>query len=223
MQEEELLLIILSCCFYMMSGSIAAGIWWWKKKKKSKKNEKSAPTSTTTTTTTTTAGTTVSNGASGKTAITFYGGSAGDDNREGLTGMDLDAHGKAGLTLNGKPVYAGAVHQYAGPKFLYKVLEVKGDVNPLYIHVVDVCDAKDSVCNKNVKANGNNFLVDIFQTGFKAAGKSDGILNGTYKVVGEIPASQIPKNVWKEDYIMISCTGKCGDGKERKWVKASTL
>jgi hypothetical protein len=135
----------------------------------------------------------------------------------------LDAHGRAGLTFNGKPVYAGAVHQYAGPKFLYKVLEVKGDVNPIYIHVVDVCDEKDSVCGKNVKANGNNFLVDIFQTGFKAAGKNDGILNGTYKLVGEIPASSIPKNIWKEEYVLKECTGKCANGKDRKWVKASTL
>jgi len=162
-------------------------------------------------------GVAVNNGDSGKTAITFYGGTAGDDNRVGLTGIDLDAHSRAGFKLNGKPVYPGAVHQYAGSKFLYKVLEVKGDVNPIYIHVVDVCDAEASVCNKNVKANGNNFLVDIFQTGFKAAGKSDGILNGTYKVVGEIAASKIPKDVWKNEYVMTKCTGKCDDN-ERTWV-----
>jgi hypothetical protein len=217
MQEE--LLLILVCCFYMASSLIAGLLWWFSKKRKKGGRVKQ----TTSTRQGTSSGTSIANGQSGKTAITFYGGTAGDDNRLGLTGIDLDAHGKAGLMLRGKPVYAGAVHQYAGPKFLYKVLEVKGDVNPLYIHVVDVCDEKDSVCNKNVKANGNNFLVDIFQTGFKAAGKSDGVLNGTYTVVGEIPPSKIPKNVWKEDYVMTHCTGKCADGKERKWVKASTL
>ena len=220
---DESLLIFIVCCVSVSSSLIAALVWWWiahKKKKNSSKTPRSAPTTTTTTTT----ATTISNGEGGKTNITFYGQTAGDDNRLGLTGMDLDAHGKAGLTLNGKPVYAGAVHQFAGPKYLYKVLEVQGGgVTPLYIHVVDICDEKDSVCNKNVKANGNNFLVDIFQTGFKAAGKSDGLLSGTYKVVGDIPASKIPKNVWKEDYILSKCVGKCADGKDRKWVKASSL
>lgn len=217
--QESLLIMMLLCCF--LCSSLLTGLIWWVKKKK---------TTTTSTTPTTTAtkktikGTPITgSGESGKTNITFYGQTAGDDNRLGLTGMDLDAHGRAGLTFNGKPVYAGAVHQFAGPKFLYKVIEVKGDVNPLYIHVVDICDEKDSVCNKNVKANGNNFLVDIFQTGFKAAGKSDGLLSGTYTVVGDIPVSKIPKNVWKEQYILSHCIGKCADGKDRKWVKASSL
>jgi len=209
----QTILIVVLCCWLALSSLIAGLVLWVKKTKKT----------STTASTTQTSGITVANGESGSTNITFYGGTPSDDNRLGLTGMDLDAHGRAGFTLHGKPVYAGAVHQYAGPKFLYKVLEVKGDVNPIYIHVVDVCDAKASVCNTNVKANGNNFLVDIFQTGFKAAGKSDGILKGTYKVVGEIPASRIPKKVWKNEYILSKCIGKCADGKERKWVKASTL
>jgi hypothetical protein len=49
------------------------------------------------------------------------------------------------------------------------------------------------------------------------------LIEDYYTVVGEIPPSKIPKNVWKEDYVMTHCTGKCADGKERKWVKASTL
>lgn len=207
---QPFILFIVICCVYIVSSFLVTSVWYMQKKKSKKKTGMVR-------------GTTVANGYTGKTSITFYGGTAADDNRIGLTGVDLDAHGRAGFTLNGKPVYAGAVHQYAGPKFLYKVLEVKGDVNPLYVHVVDVCDEKDSVCNTNVKANGNNFLVDIFQTGFKAAGKSDGVLNGTYKVVGEIPASKIPKNVWKNEYVMSHCVGKCADGQERTWTKASSL
>jgi hypothetical protein len=218
--DKSLLAVILLCAS-VASSLIAALIWWVIYKKKKKKTTSSGPASDTTASV---EGTAVSGGGGGKTNITFYGGTAADDNRLGLTGMDLDAHGKAGLKLNGKPVYAGAVHQFAGPKYLYKVLEVQGGgVKPLYIHVVDICDEKDSVCNKNVKAHGNKFLVDIFQTGFKAAGKDDGLLSGTFKVVGEIPASKIPKNVWKEDYILSKCTGKCADGKDRVWVKASSL
>lgn len=217
-QTVVILLLMSSCCCALV---LFVGVAWVLLKK-TRRHSTPASSPSSNTPTTSVEGSAVSNGDSGKTAITFYGGTPGDDNRLGLTGIDLDAHSRAGFTLNGKPVYPGAVHQYAGPKFLYKVLEVKGDVNPIYIHVVDVCDAKDSVCNKNVKANGNNFLVDIFQTGFKAAGKSDGILNGTYTVVGEIPASKIPKNVWKNEYVMPKCTGKCGE-KERTWVKASSI
>lgn len=158
-----------------------------------------------------------------KTNITFYGDKPGqskgaDDNGIGLSGINLDAHAKVGLSINGKPVYAGAVHQFDGPRYMYKVLEVTGDVNPMYIHVVDICDAKDGVCGKNVKANGNNFLIDIYRTGWAAAGKSDGILQGQFRVVGDIPYTQIPKSAWKEKYIMPSCSGTCA-AKERKWVK----
>lgn len=214
--DDALALLVVLVSWCMMSSILGLGAGWvWYNRKKTSllagRNNNSTERAVS-----------IDNGETGKTSITFYGGTPEDDNRVGLTGIDLDAHGKAGFKFNGKPVYAGAVHQYAGSKFLYKVLEVSGDVNPLYIHVVDVCDEKDSVCNKNVKAHGNNFLVDIFQTGFKAAGKSDGILNGTYKVVGEIPPSKIPKNVWKEKYVMTQCTGKCAE-KERKWVSVNSI
>ena len=165
----------------------------------------------------------LSNGASGPCSITFYGQTVGgnrhaDDNRLGLTGIDLDAHGKAGLKFKGRPVYAGAVHQHAGANMMYKVLDVRGGgIKPIYIHVVDVCDAKDSICNKNIKDTG--FLVDIFATGFKAAGKSDGLLKGTYKVIGEIPFENIPKSLWKNEYVLRSCSGKCSKSSEQKWVK----
>jgi len=210
------LLMLCMCCPSMLVALVVAYIIY---KKKSKKSTATSTTSSSSSSNTTsnTEGTAVTGGESGKTNITFYGQTAGDDNGIGLSGIDLDAHGKANLTLGGRPVYAGAVHQYAGSKFMYKVLEVQGGgVKPLLIHVVDICDAKDSVCNKNIKGAG--FLVDIFRTGFAAAGKSDGILQGTYKVVGEIPYDKIPKSAWKESYIMPSCTGKCSE-KERKWVK----
>lgn len=219
---DILVLVILSC--FMISSILSAGVgwWWWVRRRRGKQNTKpksgdSGGSSGSV------EGIALDNGESGKTAITFYGDKptqsrGADDNGIGVTGVNLDAHAKVGLKFNGKPVYAGAVHQYAGPKYLYKVLEMGGDVNPMYIHVVDICDAKDSVCNKNVKAHGNNFLVDIYRTGWATAGKSDGVLQGTYKVVGEIPYTKIPKAAWKERYIMPSCTGKCAE-KERKWIK----
>jgi hypothetical protein len=181
------------------------------------------PSNASTTATTVNTSATAPAGEWQKTNITFYGDKPGqskgaDDNGVGLSGINLDAHATVGLTLNGKPVYAGAVHQFDGPKYMYKVLELTGDVNPLYIHVVDICDNKDKVCGQNVKANGNNFLVDIYRTGWAAAGKNDGVLKGQFRVVGDIAYTKIPKKAWNQEYIMPSCTGKC-DSKDRKWIK----
>lgn len=166
-------------------------------------------------------------GSSGKTNITFYGQSKADDNGEGFAGIDLFKHGQAGIKFQNTPVYPAAVHQNYFADFGYKILQVSGQgIKTTHVHVVDVCDAKQAVCNNNVKKNGLNFLVDIHATGFNAAGKSDGIATGTYKIVGEIRPGQLPKTVWMpkvqagKDSMLCSCTGTCSD-KQQKWVTLS--
>ena len=163
-------------------------------------------------------------GKQGTANLTFFGQDKADDNGEGFTGIDLFKHGTAHITFQGRQVYPVAVHQNFGADFLYKVLEVQGKgVKPILGHVVDVCDAKQSVCNTNMKKGGLNFLVDIHKTGFEAAGtKGDGMTTGTYRMVGEIKPSQLPQSVWMKggkDYILCSCTGKCANNKEQKWTK----
>lgn len=166
----------------------------------------------------------ITGGATGRTNITFYGATSGDDNGQGFSGVNLAKYGKTPVRYDGRPVYPAAVHQDHAAHFLYKILEVEGKgVNKLLVHIVDVCDRSDSSCQMNVKKNGLNFLIDIHQTGFKAAGLSDGITVGTYRVVGELRPAKMPLSAWLKggkDYIMCSCTGKC-EGKEQKWTPLS--
>lgn len=161
-------------------------------------------------------------GSSGKTNITFYGQNAADDNGVGVVGVDLFAHGKAGIKFQGKSVYPVAVHQNHAASMLYKVIEVKGNgVKPILGHVVDMCNKNDASCS-NYKKNNLSFLVDIHKTGFAAAGRSDGVTTGDYKVIGHIPWSSLPKSVWTSkvqagsNYMLCSCTNDCA-GNNQKW------
>jgi len=166
-------------------------------------------------------GTAVSNGKSGETVISFYGQSSADDNGEGATGVDLFK--MKGITFQGKPVYPVAVHHDDAPAFLYKILQIQGKgVKPIQGIVLDYCDRKDAPCVNKKKFN-KNFLVDIHALGFAAAGMSDGLTTGTYKVIGEMRPSQLPKSGWLakvaagKDYMLCSCSGQC-TGKEQKWT-----
>lgn len=157
-----------------------------------------------------------------KTNITFYGQSSADDNGQGMSGVDLFKHGTAGIKHENRPVYPGAVHQKDFAKLAYKVVEVRGNgLNTVLLHIVDMCDEKDDSCRANVKKNGLNFLVDVHATAFRAiGGKNDGVLTGTYRVVGEIRPSKLPASVWASSDIMCSCTGNCS-GKSVKWTRLS--
>lgn len=164
-------------------------------------------------------------GTSGATNITFYGQNKQDDNGEGYAGVDLFKLGTAGITFQGKAVYPAAVHQDHFAQFSYKVLALSGpNIKPVYVYVVDACNASEAVCKTNVKKNGKNFLVDVHATGFSAIGKNDGIETGTYKVIGEIRPSQLPLDVWMPkvkagtDSMICSCTGKCASKSEVKWL-----
>lgn len=163
-------------------------------------------------------------GAYTNTNITGYGQSAKDDNGEGLSGVDLFAYGRAGVTFQGKPVYPIAVHQTAAGSMMYKVLEVVGDsgsgMKPFYGHVVDMCAIAHG-CDNHLK-NGYSFLVDVHKTGFEASGFKDGIIKGKYRVVGELRPQQLPSSVWISGVtsgktpIMCSCSPELC--KNMKWT-----
>lgn len=165
-------------------------------------------------------------GTSGKTNITYYGGTPEDDNGEGFVGVDLFKHGNAGMTFQGKRLYPVAVHHDHAKDFLWKILEVQGKgVKKVYGHVVDICNRKDGPC-KNVSKNGITppFLVDLHSTAWKEAGSSDGVTTGTYKVVGELRAPELPKHVWlkgQNTYVMCRCKSKRCEGSDQEWVKVS--
>lgn len=152
-----------------------------------------------------------------QTNISFYGQNAADDNGEGFVGVKLFELGKSGLKFKGRNVYPVAVHHDHASKYLYHVLEVTSDkLKPGFLgYVVDICDRADSAC-KNVKKNDLNFLVDIHKTGFAAAGMSDGLHIGKFRDVGVLPAKDIPKNSWINDYVMCKCKGPCGEN-DQDW------
>ena len=171
----------------------------------------------------------ISNGDWQKTNISYYGQSAADDNGEGFIGVNLFKLGQSGLQFNGKKVYPVAVHHDHAPTYLYKVLEVRGDkVTPGFLgYVSDICNRKDSSC-KNAYKNGLKFLVDIHKTGFEASGnKNNGndFTTGEFRVVGQIPPTEIPKTAWLDGdktYVMCKCTGQC-EGKEQIWKSVKEL
>lgn len=165
------------------------------------------------------------------TAITFFGqggpNSKADDNGVGFSGVDLFKY--TGVTFNGQPVFAGAVHHDHASKHMYDVLEVTCDkfTSPnkkVLIHVVDICNRNDKQC-ANVDKYG--FLVDIHWTAFSYVGLDDGNFEGRYKVIGHIPPSKLPARVWmqkvldKKDSILCYCTGECKE-KDQKWTLLDT-
>lgn len=167
-------------------------------------------------------------GDTGKTNISTFDTKAGDDNGIGYSGVDLRAYAKIPLyfTHKGKKirVYPCAVFQDHFSKFGYKVLRVTVGPKSVYVHVVDACDASQSVCKTNTSRNGLNFLVDLHNDAIKSIGiKSEILTTGTYTVVGEIPPYQLPTGLWipgvqkTSDNIICGCTGKCV-GNDVTWV-----
>ena len=161
----------------------------------------------------------IGNGSTGETIISFYGQSKADDNGHGSSGVDLFK--MTGLTFHGNPVFPCAVHHDHIQHFLYKILRVEGKgVKPIQCMVLDHCNRKDASCS-NYKKLGikTPFLVDIHKLGFSAAGMSDGLTRGTYKVIGEMRPSQLPKNGWVSEYILCSCKDTCDSKSNQRWTK----
>ena len=154
------------------------------------------------------------------TGVTFYGQTPSDDNGVGITGVDLFKYGKAGIRFKGEVVYPAAVFQGHAATFLYKVLEVtsadfKG-TGRVFVHVVDVCNSSQDICRKNVSRYGQ-FLVDVHETATGLLGVDDGLLKGSFRVVGEIEPSELPKKVWRNEYVLCGCRGSCRRDGEMVW------
>jgi len=154
------------------------------------------------------------------TGVTFYGQTPSDDNGVGITGIDLFKYGKAGIRFKGEVVYPAAVFQGHAAKYLYKVLEVTSTdfkrSKRVFVHVIDACNSGQQICRKNVSRYGG-FLVDVHETATGVIGVDDGLLKGSFRVVGAIQPSELPKKVWRNEYVLCGCRGSCrGDG-EMVW------
>ena len=155
------------------------------------------------------------------TGITFFGQTHRDDNGLGLTGVDLFKHGRANIRYKGEPVYPAAVFQGDAAKYLYAVLEVtsadfRRSPKKVFLHVVDACNSSQRICRTNVRRFGD-FLVDIHDTATGRTGVDDGLLKGSFRVVGEIAPNDLPEKVWKGGWKLCSCRGSCKKSSEQAW------
>jgi hypothetical protein len=152
-----------------------------------------------------------------KTNVTFF------DDPTGFAGIDLFEHGGSGLTFDGKPIYPCAVHHDDAAEYLWSVLDVRGNgLNPIRLHVVDICNRADGPCTNRDK-NGLAFLVDVHKTGWKSIGKTTGVLPAEFKRVGAMYPKDLPTKVFLEGdktYVMCSCTGECKRDSQ-KWTPIS--
>ena len=157
------------------------------------------------------------------TGITFYGQTPEDDNGVGLTGVDLFKHGRARIRFKGQVVYPAAVFQGDAAKYLYKVLEVTSNdfkkSKSVLVHIVDACNSGQSICRKNVKRYGN-FLIDVHETATNAIGIDDGLLKGSFRVVGELRPSSLPSKVWRNDVVLCGCKASCRGSGEMDWRRS---
>jgi len=155
------------------------------------------------------------------TGITFFGQTPRDDNGLGLTGIDLFTHGRADIRYKGEPVYPAAVFQGDAAKYLYAVLEVtsadfRRSPKKVLLHVVDACNSSQRICRTNVRRFGD-FLVDIHDTATGRTGVDDGLIKGSFRVVGEIAPNDLPEKVWKGGWKLCSCRGSCKKNSEQAW------
>lgn len=153
------------------------------------------------------------------TGLTFFGQSRADDNGIGITGVDLFRYGNSGIRYRGERVYPCAVFQGDASRYLYKVLEVTSSEfrksKTVYLHVVDACNSGQQICRTNVRRHGG-FLIDIHETATEEVGVDDGLLKGSFRVVGEIGPNELPKKVWKNAWRLCGCRGACKGG-DMRW------
>jgi hypothetical protein len=134
--------------------------------------------------------------APGRSTISFYGQDAADDNGIGLAGVTLAGFGSTPVMWKGTRVYPVAVAEKDWAQYAYKVLRISGKgVRTIYGVVVDACKRGNANCDKNVRTF--NFLIDVHRTGFGAIGRSDGLVNGSFEVVGSLSAAAIPATIWQ--------------------------
>ena len=163
-----------------------------------------------------------SSSSSGRTNITFYGQTRGDDGGIGYSGVDLNAYGRVAVMWSGRRVYPVAVPTSKWRALAFKIIKVQGaGIRTIYGHVVDQC--ADGSCSKNARARGYNMVVDIHRTGFKAAGKSDGVIPGSFRVVGSLSPKIIPRSLFTPKVRDGSASFQCrtGNNKSFQWIKLS--
>lgn len=143
----------------------------------------------------------------GEANLTFY------DDARGGTGIKFAAYP---LEWHEKDVYPVAVHQKNFKNFAYKVIRIDMDNGrSLYGHVTDMCDRDEGSCNNAFK-NGKDFLIDLHKTGWKAAGKHDGILAANYSVVGSIFPNDMPLSSL-DSYVFCECKDSVCDLESALW------
>lgn len=156
--------------------------------------------------------------APGRTTISFYGQDAQDDNGVGYAGVTLKAFGTTPLRWRGSRVYPIAVAQKDWKRYAYKVLRISGPgLRPILGVVVDLCAANNSNCKNNVQTY--NFLVDVHKTAFGAIGMSDGLVQGSFEVVGSMSAASFPPSYWQPTVRSGSESLQCRTGGSKlEWV-----
>jgi hypothetical protein len=137
-----------------------------------------------------------------RTNVTFYASTG----QPGASGILVDAYP---LKYNGMTLYPVAVHENDYNAWSCKILKITipSTNRTMYGHVVDFCSDSDcgGCCSTNRAANGYNFLVDIHQVGWAAAGIADGIIPAYVTTVGSLPVQNLPAQ-YKPGYIR--CCGR---------------
>lgn len=155
--------------------------------------------------------------APGRTTISFYGQDTQDDNGVGYAGVVLAAFGSTPLRWKGKRVYPVAVAQKDWTQYAYKVLRIRGKgLREIHGVVVDLCERGNANCDRNVRKF--NFLIDVHRTGFGAIGKGDGLVDGTFDVVGTLSAADFPTSYWQPEVRRGSGSLQCRVESKLEWV-----
>lgn len=172
----------------------------------------------TTSTTSTKTTKTTSGGKTIKTNITFFNDSSS------FSGVDLYKYGKSGQTWDGHRLYPAAVHHDHAAEHMYAIFRVEApDLNPIYVHILDICNRRDAPCT-NARKNSRNFLIDVHQTGWSAIGSTTGVIPGTCTRVGWKGPNTIPQSLFLkggDTYVMCGCTGRCEES-DQTWKPVGT-
>lgn len=140
--------------------------------------------------------------------MTFY------DDECGGTGIKFSAYP---IEWHSKSLYPIAVHQKDFRELAYKILKISvpSTDRTLYGHVTDMCDRDDESC-RNAFEHDKNFLIDLHESGWKAAGIDDGIVAASYEVVGSLRPQELPDRAL-DGYVFCECADASCDLEDAIW------
>lgn len=151
------------------------------------------------------------------TNISFYGGNKKDDNGIGFTGVDLFAYGRIPVMFGKRRVYPVSVPPDMFEKLGYMVLKIESPgMRTFYGHVMDIC--AQGKCSVNRARGGVNMLIDVHKTAWATARKNDGVLKGSYTVVGRLRPKQLPTGIWTKPVQKGSESLRCRVNGKMDWV-----